>query len=467
MAFGNVSTFYFPTAANAGASQWGSDVRKLLDSADAGSDGTTITNHGTGSGVVTRTCDPYTNNASDLTQADYGWAVTPTDMGATAAANRMIPAGDHIVTWRVDPSDALSSNPIIHVYVYKVGSAAASRARTLIATDSATIAVSLGAATTGTITVTCPEIIFGNDETIQYSLECEVAGVVITGRTVVHFTGTNGGAQIRVDHPGLRYNHIVSGDTVGKGTATRALAPALTLSSTGKGEVPTLGKSVIASKTFDLIGKGEVTRQFGIAEDFDLTGIGTPTYSRVTVAAKSFSLTGKGELTRVFGVGLSRTPVGKGVTDFTKAVIAAKSFTLIGKGVATESRSVQAFRSFDLAGKGEVSRQLAIVEDFDLIGRGEVSFTRVVVASKTFDLVGEGDLIREGLIIAFLERTVEGVGVVTEVHPVQAFRTFSLVGEGEILISGSNGSSITVPIDEIPSGDAPLITSRPIFIFDD
>lgn len=81
MAFGNISTFYIPIFASAGSSLWGSDVRKLLDAPDAGSDATTKTDHGTGTTDVIRTVDPYNTTTTDGVQANYGFAIQPADMG--------------------------------------------------------------------------------------------------------------------------------------------------------------------------------------------------------------------------------------------------------------------------------------------------------------------------------------------------------------------------------------------------
>ncbi len=84
MPFGEISAFHLPIAGNAGSNQWGTgDVRKLLSAAEASADTTSITDHGTG-GSVTRTVDPYTTKATDDTQANFGWAVTPDDMNAVA-----------------------------------------------------------------------------------------------------------------------------------------------------------------------------------------------------------------------------------------------------------------------------------------------------------------------------------------------------------------------------------------------
>lgn len=219
MAFGNISTFYLPTAANAGSSQWGSDVRKLLDSADTGNDATTKTNHGTG-GAVTRTLDPYTTKATDDTQANFGWAVTPSDMNSVSGARRFIKSGDHTITLRSASSTAmLAAEATFTLYIYRVGSSPG-RARTLLGSGSSA-AINMGLANTyNTVSwsVNLPEVLLEDDETLQYSVEVNCQGNAIVGKILTHDTGTQGGVAIRVDHPGLGI--LADGDGTASGSAT-------------------------------------------------------------------------------------------------------------------------------------------------------------------------------------------------------------------------------------------------------
>lgn len=217
MAFGNISTLYLPTAANAGASQWGSDVRKLLDSADAGSDATTVTNHGTG-GAVTRTYDPYTTATADLTQADYGWAVNPTDMNSVSGARRFYPAGDHTATIRMNSNSTLGQNGTLTMFVYRVGPAA-SRTRTLLGSNTATVAFpALSAEVTATVTVALSEVIFEIDETIQYSFEMNTAGNVLGAVLTRMLLGTQTSVAARVDTPILKVLADTTGTSSGSAT---------------------------------------------------------------------------------------------------------------------------------------------------------------------------------------------------------------------------------------------------------
>lgn len=164
----------------------------------------------------------------------------------------------------------------------------------------------------------------------------------------------------------------------------------------------------------DPIGNGTVTRSLAITQPRSATGNGTVTSTKATIASKSFDLVGKGTVTH------------------TKAI--AEDFDLVGKGTPTMSRVVAASHTATLTGKGTVTHgamDIGMVET--ATGKGTVTSTKATIAAKSFDLVGKG--------------------VVTEVHPVQAFRSFALVGKGEILMSGANGSTITLPLDELPTGE--------------
>lgn len=220
MAFGAISTLYLPTAANAGASQWGTDVRKLLDSADAGSDATTTTSHGTSGAATTRTNDPYTATTADLDQSLYGWAVTPSDMNSVSGAKRFYPAGDHTATIRMGHNAVVGGASTLFMYVYRVASAAGSRTRTLLGSGSAAFTLPAGGGeVTAVVTTTLPEVVFEPDETIQYSFETESSTVVITGRVVKFFTGTQTSVACRIDTPPLKTLADTTGSAAGSGAA--------------------------------------------------------------------------------------------------------------------------------------------------------------------------------------------------------------------------------------------------------
>lgn len=220
MAFANLTTLYLPVAGSAGTSQWGTDVRKLLDAADATGDSTTVTDHGTGA-ANTRTADPYTTTTTDGVEANFGWAVTPTDMGSVAGALRFFPAGNHVYTGRMSSNSTLGVTGTLSMFVYRVGTAAASRARTLLGSASASVMLpAVSGEVTATVTVNLAEIILAADETIQYSWEFNLAGVAITGRVARFITGTQTSVAARVDTPGLRTLADTTGTATGTGSAT-------------------------------------------------------------------------------------------------------------------------------------------------------------------------------------------------------------------------------------------------------
>lgn len=204
MPFGAISTLYLPTAGNAGSSQWGTDVRKLLDAADAGSDSTTKTNHGTGGSVV-RTADPYTTTAADLDQSLYGWAITPADMNSVAGAKRRYAAGNHVATIRVGHTAATAKNVNIAMYVYRVGNAAGGRVRTLLGSGTSGTVTIPGTAGELTVNITAAlgAILFEPDETIQYVFELGAAGTAVSGDILTVFTGTQSSVVGQIATPTL------------------------------------------------------------------------------------------------------------------------------------------------------------------------------------------------------------------------------------------------------------------------
>lgn len=215
MAFGNITTLYLPVTANAGSSQWGTDVRKLLDSADAASDALTKTNHGTG-GAITVSADPYTTATADLDQTLYGWAITPADMNSASGAKRFYPAGDHVLTIRMGHNGTTSVTGTLWVYIYRVGPSPG-RTRTLLGNSNAGVNLPITSGeVTAVVTVALPEVVFDVDETVQYSFEFVCAGIAIVGRIATLFTGTQTAVVARVDTPKLG----VLADTTGSSSGS-------------------------------------------------------------------------------------------------------------------------------------------------------------------------------------------------------------------------------------------------------
>ena len=251
MPFGNISTIYIPSAANAGTSQWGTDVRQMLDTADATSDGTTVTGHGTGTGATVRTEDPYTSNTTtDADQSLYGWAVTPTDMNSVAGAKRFYPAGNHVLTTRMTHNGTAASTGTLFMYVYRVSNAAGGRARTLLGNGSVSVSfAAFSASTTVVCTVAMPEVVFEPDETIQYSFELSLPGVAIVGHTAQFWTGTVGGVAARISTPTLGVLADTTGSATGAGDATGESGNILGTSGIANGSTTVSGVASIRADT--------------------------------------------------------------------------------------------------------------------------------------------------------------------------------------------------------------------------
>lgn len=241
MAFGNISTIYIPTAANAGTSQWGSDVRKFLDSADAASDNTSTTAHGTG-GATLRTFDPYTAATADLTQADYGWAINPTDMNSVSGALRYYPAGDHTATIRMNSNRVLAATGTLTMFVYRVGPAP-DRTRTLLGSAGASVAFpGTSGKVTAVVTVSLAEVIFEADETVQYSFELSLAGQTTPAVIARMLLGTDTAVESRIDTPTLKVLADTTGTSSGSATVSGVTGKVLGTDGTSSGVATASGQ---------------------------------------------------------------------------------------------------------------------------------------------------------------------------------------------------------------------------------
>ena len=303
MAFSNIAVLYLPVAANAGTSQWGTDVKKMLNAADTTADATTVTNHGTG-GAVTRTEDPYTTTATDGVEANFGWAITPTDMNSVAGARRFYPPGNHAATVRMASNTTVGVTGTISMYVYRVGNAAGGRVRTLLGSNTAAVMLP---GTSGEVTMTCTvalsEVIFEADETVQYSFEFNLAGLAITGRTATFFTGTQTSVQSRVNTPTLGVLADTTGAATGTGTATGVTGMVLGTegNAVGSGVAAGVGASR-ADTTGTATGTGTVT---GLGSSVAGT-VGTATGLGTASGLASIVLSGVGTVT--IGAATSATP---------------------------------------------------------------------------------------------------------------------------------------------------------------
>lgn len=299
MPFGNISTLHIPRSALAGASQWGSDVRKLLDAAGGGSEFTTETNHSTG-GAVIRTVDPYTSSVADGTEANFGFAVTPSDMNSVAGALRFYPAGNHTASFLMAHTTSVppAATGTLTMYVYRVGPAAG-RTRTLLGSGTASIAVpALGAGVTASVTVALAEVIFAADETIQYSFEFSIAGVAVTGRLIGYaFPYDDGTTAVpaKIVTPRLGVLADTTGTATGTGTAAGVTGQVLeTLgTATGTGVAAGVGASR-AETTGTAVGSGVASGL--VSSVAGTTGTATGAGTAAGLASKVLGTTGMVEI---------------------------------------------------------------------------------------------------------------------------------------------------------------------------
>ena len=285
MPFANLTTLYLPSLGGAGSSLWGSDVRQLLDASDAINSADTKTDHGTGTGQSVRTLDPYTTTVGDGTEANYGWAVTPSDMNSVSGALRFFPAGNHILSIRTASNQAMTSAQATYtMYIYRVGPSP-TFTRTLIASASGA-AFNYGAIAntyrTETVTVACPEIVLEAGETIQYSVEQSCAGVAVVGRINTHDTGTQGGNAIQIITPGLKTLAQTDGSSSGIGTASGVTQKI----------VNTVGSSTGNTGTATGVGASTWSTTGSAAGSGVASGVGNSTAATTGSAAGSATTTG-------------------------------------------------------------------------------------------------------------------------------------------------------------------------------
>lgn len=348
MVFGNISTLYFPVAANAGASQWGTDVRKLLDAADAASDVTTVNNHGTG-GAVTRTADPYTTSAADSDQTLFGWAVTPSDMNSVAGARRYYPAGNHVLTARIANGSLAAENITTTLFVYRVGPSP-TRTRTLLGSASSVTNIGINLTATVTVTVALAAITFAADETIQYSIETTAPGLGVTGRSLQIITGTNGGVAVRVDTPQLGTLFGTTLSAVMDGTATMLRKISKTLSVVMDG-TPTLVRHFTGFKVLSVVMDGSPVMVRVVKKPITtvMNGIpslvrkmvkilpavmdGSPTLSKKTTKTLTVVMDGTPTLLRLATVGRTLSVVMDGSPVLARAVTVARTLSAVMNGM--------------------------------------------------------------------------------------------------------------------------------------
>lgn len=363
MAFANGTTvLHLPIAASAGASLWGTDVRKLNLTADATQDATTVCNLGTG-GTVRRTCDPYTTSTADLNEADYGWAITPSDMGSVAGATRFYAAGNHTLFARTNASVAFVSETKDFIFsAYRVGPAP-TRTRTLL--GSATVAMNLvGGALT--VALALPEIVFAADETIQYSFEMNAGGIIVTGRTVQFQIGTTAVGESRIETPSLETLASTVGSATGSGAGTAVMAAtgAMAGSASGSGAA-----SAAFAATGAMVGSAAgagaaVPVLAGINTSVGAAaGVGAASAAMAAVGVMAGAAAGLGDAAGAMSRVLGTAGAATGVGTATGALVGVGAMVGSSTGVGAASGSFGAVSEMTgiAAGIGSASGEFAVV----------------------------------------------------------------------------------------------------------
>lgn len=478
MAFGSISTLHFPIAANAGTSQWGTDVRKLLDAAESTSDSTTTTRHGTGATVRRTTVDPYNeNNQNNLTEANYGWAVTPSDMNSVSGSRRVIKAGNHTFIGSIITSGLAATDGTIHFFAYRVGNAASGRARTLLGSvDQAQSFAVLAANSEVTVPLSLPEIIFEPDETIQYSFELSAPGGGLANRTLTFNTGVGGALSVRITLPApLTILRDTVGSSAGAATAAGEIKSFGSMAGSSAGAATVTGAvssmaSVIAAAagvaTVDGVGSSTAATAGTAAGVATVDGLATAIGSAAGTAAGVATVD-----TLVTAIG-SMTGTADGVATVDGVASAISGVVGTADGVATVTGEASS-----VAGTVAAADGLAMVDGLataigsatgtaDGMANADAVVTAIMSATGTADGTSTVDGFTAS--IASVLGTADGTSTVDGMAASLA----GTVGtaDGVATVSGSTGTIAgtvgTVVIGE-GGGEEIIVVRRPLYLFDD
>lgn len=373
MAFANgTTTGYLPIAP--GSSLWGTNVRKVIASADATSDNTTVQNYGTNTGTQTRTVRPMANSAGDADETLFGWGIQSTDMNSVSGAQRMMAAGTHSFIAHVETNSVLGANVTVNFWVYKIGSAAGGRVPTQVAVNS--LATTFGAAATGgsdlTVTASVPEIVFDADETIQWSLEFLSPGVAITGKTSTIYVGTHSaGTQARVTFPALKTVAPTTGSSTGAGSASGVTGKVLGTEGSGSGSATASGSM---GSTGGMVGAS--------------AGNGTASAVGASIGGMTGSSVGAGAAAGSLGAVGSMTGSSSGSSDAAASMSSVGSMTGSAAGLGTVAGSVSSVAGTTGTATGEGAAEGLVSSVAGTVGSAAGSAFIAGLMSKVLGTVG-------------------------------------------------------------------------------
>lgn len=474
MAFGNISAFYFPIAANAGASMHGTDVRKLLASADAALDATTKTDHGTSGSVSQKYVDPYTTRSAAGAIA-AGWQVEPlTDMASVIGARRFIPAGNHVCTARLATTAALGGTlSAVVMSVWKVGPSPSFTLTLVGGVTVSNFAVPAAAYATCTLTAACPEMIFEPGETVLYTFAISGAGLIISGIVNTFATGTQGGVAISVNHPGLKVLADGAFTAAGVGTpvavgnnrfsavasATAAASTAGVGASRFSGVFTAAGIAATAaigaaraSTVFSAAGlsttDGKATGIFSGV--FDAAGVGSSSWKQTNIFSGVFSAAGL-STPEVVGSSVGSgvfSAIGLATTDFKISSVAGAVFNAAGAATSSWKQTNIFSGVFDAAGVASTDGKVTAIFSGVFSGSGQATTDAKVTAlfSGVFAATGQADG-------DFKASSVSG-GIFTGTGVASAdFKTSKVLSGTFTADVGGGGGTITIIRPIIMIGD--------------
>lgn len=334
--------------------------RKLLDVAGAASDSTTKANFSTSGTRRYLHLVPLTTQTATVTPGNIGkgWKIDPDTMGATASANKIIPAG----TWTFETSMSattaqLANDTKLQAVVSKVNGVSGT-GTVLFTATSAAFALGVGASDQAWTSAGQPDITLGANDTIIVELFVESIGVVVVGQTLTLIINAASGSSgdARTIMPGdVVTKYFQSASAVGVGVAARGnnligitrSAQAVGVSSQGPRYIRLAAKSAsmvgVSSKSLYVKPLPKTATLVGVAiqqprwirlasKSAQMVGVGVQQPRWVRLAPKSAQATGVASMGKVLEAFRSFSAQMIGVPGFSRAIISVRQFvaTMVG-----------------------------------------------------------------------------------------------------------------------------------------
>ncbi len=337
------------------------DRKQLSDSAGAGIISTTKANFSTSTTRRYLHLIPLTTTTATATPGNIGkgWKIDPDTMGATASANKIIPAGIWTFETSMVASTAqLANDTKLQAVVSKVNGTAATGTLLFTAT-SAAFALLVTNSDQSWTSSSQPEVTCGADDTIIVEIFVESIGVVVVGQTLtLHINAASGSSgDARTITPGdvvTEYFQSASASEVGVAARGNNTVK-LTRSATGVGVATKQALTVRpAAKLATMVGVpaklvyvkpgAALATMIGVAtqqprwirlasKQAAAIGVAARQPNWIRLAAKSATAVGAAGFSRTLESFRSASAQMVGVPGFGRAIISVRQFVATMTGV--------------------------------------------------------------------------------------------------------------------------------------